>query len=96
MDEIEGVSDFIENLEKIEPPNQIVAVIADPLLQKFLQLRQIDTNAKRVDSWLFAFFEDQLQNPDKGDVRVLEMLQAILDYAKSTRVSGFGCNSTLG
>ncbi len=53
--------DFVRRLEKIEPPNQLVAVIQDPLLQKFLQLRSSDVYAKRVDSWLLAFFEDQLE-----------------------------------
>jgi len=80
------VHDFVRKLEKIEPPNQLVAVIQDPLLQKFLQLRSSDVYVKRVDSWLLAFFEDQLEASDSSETKILQMLKSILGYTQYTKV----------
>lgn len=78
--------EFVHKLEKIEPPNQLVAVINDPLLQKFLQLRSSDTNSKRIDRWLLAFFEDQLEDSTLSPSKILDMLEAVLGYARYTKV----------
>jgi centromere protein I len=80
------VNDFVQKLEKIEPPNQLVAVIGDPLLQKFLQLRSSDEYSHRVDRWLMAFFEDQLQIAEHAESKILEMLDVIREYAQYTKV----------
>ena len=77
--------EFIQKLEKIEPPNQLVAVINDPLLQKFLQLRSSASASRRIDSWLLAFFEDQLEDSSASD-RILSMLDAVLGYTRFTKV----------
>jgi centromere protein I len=86
LEEIEDVHDFVRRLEKIEPPNQMVAVIQDPLLQKFLQLRSSDVYARRVDSWLLAFFEDQLETSDSSETKILQMLKSIQSYTQYTKV----------
>lgn len=86
MEEIDDVNDFIQKLEKIQLPNQMVAVFGDPLLQKLLQLNSSNTTSQRIDYWLTAFFEDQLQNPESWDTAILEMLTAILGYARLTKV----------
>jgi len=86
LEEIEDINDFVQKLEKIEPPNQLVAVIGDPLFQKFLQLRSSEVYSKRVNSWLIAFFEDQLQNSDRAENKVLEMLEATRAYTHYTKV----------
>lgn len=78
--------DFVQRLEKIEPPNQLVAVIQDPLLQKFLQLRSSEVYARRVDSWLMAFFEDQLEAANTSETKILEMLKSIQGYTHYTKV----------
>ena len=78
--------EFVRKLEKIEPPNQLVAVIHDPLLQKFLQLRSSDTSSKRIDSWLLAFFEDQLEESTSSESKIFEILEAVLGYTRYTKV----------
>ncbi|CZR60000.1 related to Mis6 domain protein [Phialocephala subalpina] len=85
LEEIEDVHEFVQKLEKIDPPNQLVAVLDDPLLQKFLHLRSSDVDSSRIDGWLIAFFEDQLQNPDAGEGNTIEMLEAILNYTRYTK-----------
>ena len=87
MEEIEDVHDFVRQLEKIEPPNQLIAVIQDSLLQKFLQLRSSEVYGRRVDSWLTAFFEDQLEASDSSEAKILEMLKSIQGYTHYTKVS---------
>jgi centromere protein I len=80
------VTDFIQNLEKIELPNQLVAVIGDPLLQNLLQLKSNNTIKRRIDNWLTAFFEDQLESGDLTGNALLDMLAAIKEYASFTKV----------
>jgi centromere protein I len=86
LEEIEDVHEFIQKLEVIELPNQFVAVLKDPLLQKFLQLRHSEVDSSRIDSWLLAFFEDQLQSPDVGNGNILGMMDSILAYTRYTKV----------
>jgi centromere protein I len=79
------VHEFVRKLEKIEPPNQLVAAINDTLLQKYLLLRSSDTNSQRIDSWLFALFEDQLEDSTSSEGKIFEMLEAVLGYTEYTR-----------
>lgn len=39
LEEVENVDDFVNKLDKLELPNQLVAVLEDPLLQKLLLLK---------------------------------------------------------
>ncbi|KAK6584557.1 hypothetical protein PZA11_002781 [Diplocarpon coronariae] len=96
LEEIEGAHEFVQKLEKIEPPNQLVAVINDPLLQRFLQLRFCDDDSRRIDSWLLAFFDDQLQTPETGERLVLEMLIAVRGYTRHTKSMMPSWNGTTG
>jgi len=95
LEEIENVSGFIGRLEKIELPNQLVAVMGDPLLQKLLQLKSTDITRRRVDNWLMAFFEDQLENEENSEATLLDMLASIREYVRFTKVSA-QTTTTLG
>ncbi|TAQ85633.1 hypothetical protein B7494_g6042 [Chlorociboria aeruginascens] len=94
LEEIEDVDSFIRKLEKIQLPNQLVAVIGDPLLQKFLQLKSSDVTLQRVDNWLLAFFEDQLQSTDSEN-KTMYMLQSIREYTHFTKELPHACLSYL-
>jgi centromere protein I len=74
-------------LEKIVLPNQLVAVMGDPLLQKLLQLKSTSSTLSRVDNWLMAFFEDQLEAGAHSGHELLDMLAAIIEYARFTKVN---------
>jgi centromere protein I len=86
LEEIENLDDFIGKFEKIQLPNQLVSVIGDPLLQHLLQLKSNDTISRRIDNWLTAFFEDQLEGGASSRTTLLDMLGAIRDYARFTKV----------
>ncbi|OBT67214.1 hypothetical protein VE03_02723 [Pseudogymnoascus sp. 23342-1-I1] len=85
LEEIENASGFVGVLEKIELPNQLVAVMGDPLLQKLLQLKSTDAVRQRVDNWLMAFFEDQLEGDGTSEGALLDMLASILEYTRFTK-----------
>ncbi|KAM3071936.1 hypothetical protein ACMFMG_008402 [Clarireedia jacksonii] len=85
LEEVEDVDDFVSKLEKIELPNQLVAAIGDPLLQKFLQLKSSHNTQRRIDHWLLAFFEDQLEDGRSSETEIADMLQAILEYTNFTK-----------
>ncbi|KFY67817.1 hypothetical protein V496_01400 [Pseudogymnoascus sp. VKM F-4515 (FW-2607)] len=85
LEEIENASGFVAVLEKIELPNQLVAVMGDPLLQKLLQLKSTDAVRQRVDNWLMAFFEDQLEGDGSSEAALLDMLASILEYTRFTK-----------
>ncbi len=95
LEEIEGVQAFINKLEKIELPNQLVAAMGDPLLQMLLQLTSTGVTRQRVDNWLLAFFEDQLQSDDNSERALLDMLASILDYVRFTKELPQACTRYL-
>jgi centromere protein I len=86
LEEIETVDEFINKLEKIQLPNQLVAAIGDPLLQKLLLLNPEPSTFQRIDLWLLAFFEQQLENLG-SEKAIIEMLEAIRVYTSHTKVS---------
>lgn len=80
---------MVQKLEKIEMPNQIVAVIGNPKMQHLLRLKSSEALLRRIDNWLTAFFEDQLQDDSSsGGTIPLDMLRAVSSYASFTKVRG--------
>ncbi|KOS18484.1 Inner centromere protein mis6 [Escovopsis weberi] len=61
LEEIESVASFVRHLEKIELPNQLVAMLADPLLQKLLLLRPNQETSQRIANWLDAVLRDVIE-----------------------------------
>jgi centromere protein I len=39
LEDVRNVDDFVEKLDRLELPNQLAAVLDDPLLQNLLSLR---------------------------------------------------------
>lgn len=91
LEEIENAQDLVRNFEKIVAPNQLVAVLRDPLLQKFLQLKSSENDLKRVNNWLLAFFEDELSKklPENGNIQ--EILRFILEYTRHSKILPSSC-----
>lgn len=85
MEEIDNAESFVKNLDKIELPNQLVAVLADPLLQKFLLLRPNIEGASRISNWLMACLGD-VASGDADSGLLLDMLEVVHDFAVATKV----------
>jgi centromere protein I len=85
LEEIESAEHFVRSLERIAPPNQMIAVLEDPLLQQLLLYKSPDVAAARIDNWLSSFFEDQLSSAVEAS---LDMLRSIRNYAEFNMVGG--------
>lgn len=84
------MDDFVRKLEKIELPNQVISVLSDPLLQKYLALKPSEAATARMDHWLSTFFEEELRSMGDGQqdpTRLSSVLDSLLSYARYTKVS---------
>lgn len=83
------MDDFIEKLEKIEPPNQLISALGDPLLQKYLMLKPSDTATRRLNQWLSTFFDEELRllaQGHKSSRQLTDMLEKLLSHTRYTKV----------
>ena len=90
LEEIDNVFGFVEKLDKITLPNQMISALDDPLLRKYVVLRGTSIPAHRVDDWLLLFFDTQLQPENNGEgisKPLVEVLDKVLSYAHYTKVS---------
>ncbi|KAI1214986.1 Mis6-domain-containing protein [Annulohypoxylon truncatum] len=83
LEEIENVDGFVNNLERIELPNQLIAVLGDPLLQKLLTLKPHSEAHQRASSWLASYGQDLMSG--EGAVDTNDCLEMLKSYASSTR-----------
>ncbi|KAI8957141.1 Mis6-domain-containing protein [Daldinia sp. FL1419] len=83
LEEIENVDGFVRNLERIELPNQLIAVLGDPLLQKLLVLKPDAEAHQRVSSWLASYGQDLLSGESNLDPS--DGLEILKNYVTSTK-----------
>lgn len=76
----------MQRLEKLELPNQLVAVLADPVLQKLLLLRPSDEAYQRVANWLHSVLQDVISGSTDDDT-LWELLGVVKDFVVQTKVS---------
>lgn len=90
LEELRNVDHFIEKLDKIELPNQIISTIADGLAQKYLFLVHPEVADDRLNDWLQAFLSDHLEYAQDFDDEGVEALGYVLalavNYARYTKV----------
>ncbi|KAL2760482.1 hypothetical protein ACRALDRAFT_2092897, partial [Sodiomyces alcalophilus JCM 7366] len=92
LEEIDNVDRFVNNLEKIELPNQLAAVLADPLLQKLVLLRKDYLVTRRIVHWVEAALDDILTGTadTKTFVDTMEVLEDYVSRVKMRRKRFFG------
>ncbi|TGJ76602.1 hypothetical protein E0Z10_g10855 [Xylaria hypoxylon] len=83
LEEIETVDGFVKNLEKIELPNQLIAILGDPLLQKLLLLRPQAQAHLRACNWLNSYTQDMMAG--SSDIRLVDILNTLKDYVMATK-----------
>ena len=84
----------MEKLDRIEPPGQLIALLVDPLLQKYIDLKPSPITASRLGNWLATCLEEQYENYRQGtanDKYLSEILDGLLRYAQYTKVSALAC-----
>ncbi|KAK2590051.1 hypothetical protein QQS21_012267 [Conoideocrella luteorostrata] len=84
LEEVEDVSSFVSKMDKLELPNQLVAVLADPLLQKLLILRPDPESYQRISNWLSAVFQEVMAG-DADEATLWEVLEVVREFAVRTR-----------
>ncbi|KAJ3947012.1 uncharacterized protein N0V96_003395 [Colletotrichum fioriniae] len=85
LEEIDSADRLAQTVEKIELPNQLAAVLADPLLQKFVALKKDDAASKRVVHWINAVLEDVL-NGNADDKSFAETMEMLKEYVARVKV----------
>lgn len=78
----------MQNLERLELPNQLVAVLADPLLQKLSVLRPAAESHRRVANWLGSVLRDFMDG-DADEDTLWEVLEVTREYVVQTKVRLF-------
>ncbi|KAG6142237.1 hypothetical protein E4U28_002767 [Claviceps purpurea] len=84
LEEVEDVSSFVSKMDKLELPNQLVAVLADPLLQKLLILRPNPESYQRISNWLSAVFQEVMTG-DSDEATLWEVLEVAREFVIRTR-----------
>ncbi|KAL1601610.1 Phosphate metabolism transcription protein [Paraconiothyrium brasiliense] len=88
LEGIDNVEDFVEKLERIEAPGQMVSFLTDPLLQKYVELGDSPIIVQRIQLWLSMCLEDQYNAIKEGvvDTRYLsDILNGLLKHAQYTK-----------
>ncbi|KAK2019837.1 Mis6-domain-containing protein [Colletotrichum eremochloae] len=84
LEEIDSADRFAQTIEKIELPNQLAAVLADPLLQKFIALKNDRAASKRVVHWIDAILEDVL-NGNADEKLFRETMDVLAEYVSRVK-----------
>lgn len=84
LEEIDSAETLAANLEKIEMPDHLVAVLVDPLLQKFMLVRP-DKDWHRAWAWMDMQITEIL-NGDADEAALGNCLKVISEYAQATKV----------
>ncbi|KAK5654856.1 hypothetical protein OQA88_6892 [Cercophora sp. LCS_1] len=84
LEEVDNPEFFANNFDKIELPTQLVAILADPLLQKLLLLRPDAEAFSRIRNWLRSCLSD-VKSGDAEPSMLVDMLELIHEYAMSIK-----------
>lgn len=88
LEEIDSVESFVEKLDRIEPPGQLISFLNDPLLQKFVALKSSPLLFKRIDLWLSACLEEEYTAAKTGSstsAYLPELLDGLLKQAQYSK-----------
>lgn len=89
LEGIDNVDDFVEKLDRIEPPGQLISLLTDPLLQKFVELNPSPIVSSRIKLWLSTCLEEQYNAIREGTADnqyFSEILDGLLQHARYTKV----------
>lgn len=84
LEEVESAEALVAALDRLELPNQLAAVLADPLLQKLLLLRPGAEADRRVANWLGAVLAE-VADGDADEGTLWEALEVARDYVVQTK-----------
>ncbi|CAG8053338.1 unnamed protein product [Penicillium nalgiovense] len=89
LEELRDVGHFVDKLDKIELPNQIISTLGDAMAQKYLHLVQSEIANHRLNEWLRSFLEDKLEtlreDEDDDPDTLSYVLEFVVGYASYTK-----------
>ncbi|KAK1243610.1 hypothetical protein MKX08_001748 [Trichoderma sp. CBMAI-0020] len=94
LEEVENITGFVQNIDRIELPNQLVAVLADPLLQKLLLLRPNAEAYQRVANWLNSVLQNVIDG-DADEAVLWEVLDVVKEFVVQSKWNGSGHHSSI-
>ena len=83
-------NELIKRLENSEEPKQMISVLDDVSLQKYLALTSDETLDQHLHHWLAHFFDEKQRFPNGstiGSRRFQEILGKLSNYARYTKAS---------
>ncbi|KAF3027069.1 hypothetical protein E8E15_008225 [Penicillium rubens] len=89
LEELRDMGHFVDKLDKIELPNQIISTLGDAMAQKYLHLVQSELANHRLNEWLRSFLEDKLEtlreDEDDDPDTLSYVLEFVVGYASYTK-----------
>lgn len=80
LEELRDIEHFVDKIDKIELPNQIISTLGDSMAQKYLHLVKSEAANHRLDEWLKNFLQDQLEQIQGEEDDESEVLTYVLDF----------------
>ncbi|KAI2787321.1 hypothetical protein POX_f07684 [Penicillium oxalicum] len=80
LEEIRNIQHFVDRVDKIELPNQIISTLRDSMAQKYLHLVQPEAANARLNDWLSGFLADKLAQIQEDQDDDPEALTFVLSY----------------
>ncbi|PSR80116.1 Mis6-domain-containing protein [Coniella lustricola] len=87
LEEVDSAESLAANMERIEMPDHLVAVLVDPLLQKLMMVRP-DKDWHRAWAWMDMQISEIL-NGDAEEDALVNCLQVMGEYAQATKLTRF-------
>lgn len=90
LEEIDSWDQFVNNLEKLDPPSQIVSMLKDPVVRRYLILKEVDQSTMRLKFWLVRCLDDILESMKDGTESrafISEILETALEFTRAVKAS---------
>ncbi|ORY17972.1 Mis6-domain-containing protein [Clohesyomyces aquaticus] len=89
LEGIDTADDFVEKLDRIEFPGQLISFLTDPLLQKYLLLIPSEMASHRIDLWLSTYLEEEYEAARSGmatSEHLTEILEGLYKQTRYTKI----------
>ncbi|MCJ1285183.1 hypothetical protein MMC26_004521 [Xylographa opegraphella] len=88
LEDVNGIADFVENLDRLVLPNQLVSILEDPLLRHYVTLNPNHTDQRRIDDWMSILLDARM--PSQGldscmSEALVEVLEKVLHYVRYSK-----------
>ncbi|KAJ6024257.1 Centromere protein Cenp-I [Penicillium herquei] len=83
LEELRDIDHFVDKIDMIELPNQIISALGDGMAQKYLHLVQSEVADHRLNEWLRNFLQDKLEQIQAEDGDDPDVLSYVLGFVEA-------------